>query len=572
MSAPCSVARVGHARGRAICCLSAAEHPASTSSVTPQQRDPQDAPRRRACTLGELQTHERASLSVHLDTCKHYPHPPRVRWPGRVSRDRSARSPCDSRVPPARATSTARPPSRCTRRRARCCSPRSTGYADPRRLHRAGRDARLLLDNAREATADASASAPTRSPSPPRGTARGPPRAARAVAGAARRRRRPLGRRALGGPARGRLGRAGPTRSPVDRRRPGRRGDLVATRSARRRRGGRAARQPRGRHPPAGRRAASCPTTSRSSSTPARRGPAPAARRLGRRGGLGPQVGRPGRRRACCWCARAPAGATRSPATTGPTSAATGFENVPAVLAAAAALQAVVAERDEVDARQHALVDASARRVAAEVPDVEVVGDPDDRLPHLVTFSCLYVDGEALVTELDRRGFGVASGSACTASTLAPSHVLAAMGVLTHGNVRVSLQRDTTAADVDALLRRAARRSSPRSGRGWACERGRRRRPRARLPRPALPAAGHRARPALADVAVGELLAVVAPRPAARGRRAGVVPDAGAGVRRRGRRRRRRAAVRGTPASAEPSSGPDASGRCGSTSAAASSP
>jgi cysteine desulfurase len=130
---------------------------------------------------------------------------------------------------------------------------------------------------------------------------------------------------------------------------------------------------------------------------------------------------------------------------------ATGFENVPAVLAAAAALQAVVAEREEVNARHHELVDVVRRRVAAEVPDVEVVGDPDRRLPHLVTFSCLYVDGEALVTELDRLGFGVASGSACTASTLAPSHVLEAMGVLTHGNVRLSLQRDATRADVDAF-------------------------------------------------------------------------------------------------------------------------
>jgi cysteine desulfurase len=43
------------------------------------------------------------------------------------------------------------------------------------------------------------------------------------------------------------------------------------------------------------------------------------------------------------------------------------------------------------------------------------------------------------VTELDRQGFGIASGSACTASTLTPSHVLAAMGVLTHGNVRLGL-------------------------------------------------------------------------------------------------------------------------------------
>jgi cysteine desulfurase len=129
----------------------------------------------------------------------------------------------------------------------------------------------------------------------------------------------------------------------------------------------------------------------------------------------------------------------------------TGFENVPAALAAAAALQAVVGERDEVNARQFALVDR-IRAAVAGIPDVEVVGDPVHRLPHVVTFSCLYVDGEALVTELDRRGFGVASGSACTASTLEPSHVLAAMGVLTHGNVRVSLTRDTTEEQVDGLL------------------------------------------------------------------------------------------------------------------------
>lgn len=129
----------------------------------------------------------------------------------------------------------------------------------------------------------------------------------------------------------------------------------------------------------------------------------------------------------------------------------TGMENVPAALAAAAALQAVVAEREEVNARQAALVDR-LRAGVARIPDTEVVGDPVDRLPHLVTFSFLYVDGEAIVTELDRRGFSVASGSACTASTLEPSHVLAAMGALTHGNVRVSLTAGTTEDDVDRLL------------------------------------------------------------------------------------------------------------------------
>ena len=129
-----------------------------------------------------------------------------------------------------------------------------------------------------------------------------------------------------------------------------------------------------------------------------------------------------------------------------------GFENVPAAVAAAAALRAVAAEAGTENARLSALVDRIRATVAATVPDVDVVGDPADRLPHLVTFSCLYVDGEALLHELDRRGFAVSSGSSCTSATLTPSHVLEAMGVLSHGNVRVSLHRGTGAEDVDRFL------------------------------------------------------------------------------------------------------------------------
>jgi cysteine desulfurase len=121
-----------------------------------------------------------------------------------------------------------------------------------------------------------------------------------------------------------------------------------------------------------------------------------------------------------------------------------GGVSVPAALAAAASLAAVLRERAEADERHRALVDLIRRRIAAEVPDVELVGDPVRRLPHVLTFSCLYVDGEAIVGELDKEGFAVGSGSACTSSTLEPSHVLAAMGVLTHGNIRIALPRDVT--------------------------------------------------------------------------------------------------------------------------------
>jgi cysteine desulfurase len=130
-----------------------------------------------------------------------------------------------------------------------------------------------------------------------------------------------------------------------------------------------------------------------------------------------------------------------------------GFENVPAIAAAAAALAAVTADAADVAARLAALT-ARIRAAVADLPDVVVHGPADAtlRLPHLVTFSCLYLDGESLVRELDRAGFAVNSGSSCTADTLKPSHVLEAMGVLSHGNVRVSLPRTTSDADVDRFL------------------------------------------------------------------------------------------------------------------------
>jgi cysteine desulfurase len=129
-----------------------------------------------------------------------------------------------------------------------------------------------------------------------------------------------------------------------------------------------------------------------------------------------------------------------------------GVPNLPAVVSAAASLRAVCADQRAEAARHAALVQRLRSTVAATIPDVEVLGDPVDRLPHVVTFSCLYVDGEALLTALDRRGFAVSSGSSCTSSTLQPSHVLVAMGALTSGNVRVSLHHASTEAEVDAFL------------------------------------------------------------------------------------------------------------------------
>lgn len=125
-----------------------------------------------------------------------------------------------------------------------------------------------------------------------------------------------------------------------------------------------------------------------------------------------------------------------------------GDVDVAAVVAAAVTLRTLQEGPLGTDDPRHDLVER-VRAAAAEVPDTVVVGDPVARLPHVLTLSALFVPGEELVRGLDAEGFSVASGSACTADTLRPSHVLAAVGALTHGNLRLGLPRGTRAEDVD---------------------------------------------------------------------------------------------------------------------------
>ena len=125
---------------------------------------------------------------------------------------------------------------------------------------------------------------------------------------------------------------------------------------------------------------------------------------------------------------------------------------MPAIHATAVALDAWLRRGGSVGERQRGLIDRLRSEIAEQIPEVDIAGDPVRRVPHLLTFSALYVDGETLTLELDKAGFAVASGSACSASSEHPSHVLAAMGALTHGNVRIGLAWTTVAEQVDRFL------------------------------------------------------------------------------------------------------------------------
>src|SRR5205814_8778960 len=91
----------------------------------------------------------------------------------------------------------------------------------------------------------------------------------------------------------------------------------------------------------------------------------------------------------------------------------------------------------------------------ARVPDATLTGHPTERLPNNVSFCFGGTQGEALVVSLDLEGFSVSSGSACTSGDTEPSHVLLALGLpreLAQGSLRLTLGRDTTDADVEALV------------------------------------------------------------------------------------------------------------------------
>lgn len=130
-----------------------------------------------------------------------------------------------------------------------------------------------------------------------------------------------------------------------------------------------------------------------------------------------------------------------------------GTENVAAIVGFGRACEIAMAQLEEDAARLSALRDRLERGLAGQA--AVVFGREAPRLPNTVFFAIGGVDGETLVAQLDRAGFAVASGSACSSASPEPSHTLLAMGVdaaTAKGALRVSLGRDNTEEDVRRFL------------------------------------------------------------------------------------------------------------------------
>ena len=128
------------------------------------------------------------------------------------------------------------------------------------------------------------------------------------------------------------------------------------------------------------------------------------------------------------------------------------FENVPAAVTAGLTAESWAAAGRTDEPLVRAQIERIASRVRAEVDGVEVRGGTPLDLPQVLSISVLYVDAEAMQTALDARGFAVGSGSACASRSGQPSHVLAAIGGLTGGNLRIGLPPGLSDGDVDRFV------------------------------------------------------------------------------------------------------------------------
>ena len=131
-----------------------------------------------------------------------------------------------------------------------------------------------------------------------------------------------------------------------------------------------------------------------------------------------------------------------------------GTENVAGIAAFGAAVRAAMAALEENAARLQGLRKRLEEGLR-QTPGVIVFSDGEPRLPNTTLFTVPGMKAETAVIGFDLGGIAVSSGSACSSGKVQPSHVLAAMGVgpeLAQGAVRLSLGWSTSEADIDLAL------------------------------------------------------------------------------------------------------------------------
>jgi cysteine desulfurase len=132
-----------------------------------------------------------------------------------------------------------------------------------------------------------------------------------------------------------------------------------------------------------------------------------------------------------------------------------GTENVAGIIGLGRAAEIALAEMDEESVRIRRLRDKLESGLAERISDIRFNGHREKRMYNTASVIVKYVEGEAMLLNLDYHGVAASSGSACTSGSLDPSHVLLAMGLpapIAHGSLRFSLGRATTEEGIDKVL------------------------------------------------------------------------------------------------------------------------
>ena len=129
--------------------------------------------------------------------------------------------------------------------------------------------------------------------------------------------------------------------------------------------------------------------------------------------------------------------------------------NTPGIVGLGKAIELCKQKMAEEAKFQEKLRDRMIKEIPGKISDTRLNGHPTQRLPNNVNVSIKFIEGESILLSLDMLGIAASTGSACTSSSLEPSHVLLAIGLpheIAHGSLRITLGRWTKEEDIDYLL------------------------------------------------------------------------------------------------------------------------
>ena len=132
-----------------------------------------------------------------------------------------------------------------------------------------------------------------------------------------------------------------------------------------------------------------------------------------------------------------------------------GTENVAGIVGIGKAIELIYKNFDEYNNKLLNLRDYYIKQIEEKIQYVKLNGHRTKRLPGNANISFKFVNGEALLLNLDTKGICASTGSACTSGSLDPSHVLLAIGLphdVAQGSLRITFGEDNTKEDVDFLV------------------------------------------------------------------------------------------------------------------------